>query len=504
VYWLNPRPKNLIACAALSCCLLPGINACTHNAANNPAASTAKTAHYLKWEDVHLDSLADISIESLRKRHYESVINIESRLDNTDKGLEYQRHYSSDGSSVYNTYLASYISDGNQVYTRMDIPATPPPKEGYPVMVFVHGWVGINDASEFDFGYKAGSLYSRYIDAFVDAGFIVLTPGWRGHGTINGKQAEGLEFMHAWDNGSYISPIFYAIDVLNLIDGIQTIEDIDWQNWRTEGEAPPRADTSKIHINGHSQGGDSALTVMAISGEGSSLNNAVSSGSLWSGCFGTRFAQAGIYGPMATTLQAFMSGDGTWTGSATGKDGIINQNFVFAWPPDWIGTLDTSSPEWTWQADNWKLDSVAESLNIKFSEMYDAINKNVADIDNATFNIETTETGKIAVQHDPRVSDAMYRISAYNYEKFLTEPIHFHHSDQDYYSIPEWNAALSARINAAGGSSVDNNYAGNTHSLTVSKHEWFSKKGTIEGLGTMIKRDLDLVNSTHHDKQAKH
>ena len=88
----------------------------------------------------------------------------------------------------------------------------------------------------------------------------------------------------------------------------------------------------------------------------------------------------------------------------------------------------------------------------------------------------------------------MYRISAYNYEKYLTEPILFHHSDQDYYSIPEWNAELSARINAAGGNSVDYNYPGNTHSLTVSKHEWFSKKGTIEGLGIMIKRDLDLLN----------
>ena len=152
MHWLRSLSQNLIASAALSCCVLFGINACAHNADNNP--SPVENANYHKWEDVRLDSLADISIESLRNRRYQSVINIESRLDNTDKGLEYQQHYSSDGSPVYNTYLASYSSDGNRVYSRIDIPSTAPPKEGYPVMVFMHGWVGINDAPEFDFGYK--------------------------------------------------------------------------------------------------------------------------------------------------------------------------------------------------------------------------------------------------------------------------------------------------------------------------------------------------------------
>lgn len=471
---------------------------------NGPISESPNPLQFQKWANTKIDSLADLSIEALRARHYWSTLNIETRLGNAGGDSEYNRFFSMDGSSPYDTYLASYISDGRRVYSRVDIPASPPPQDGYPVMIFVHGWVGLEAAPGFDFGYEPGSLYSRYIDAFVDAGFLVLTPGWRGHGTVKSIPAEGIDFLQVWDNGSYISPIFYAIDVLNLIEGMQSLENIDWKSPGLESNSEsPRINRDRIHVSGHSQGGDVALTVLAVSGENSTLQNAVYSGSIWSGCFGTRFAQASIYGPMADTLEAFMSGDQTWTGSAIGKDGRINPNFVFAWPPDWIGTLDTNSPEWTWQADNWKLETVAQSLNFKFSQMYDAVNKNVININNATFDIEIIESGRAIVKHDPRIIDAMYRISAYNYEKFLTEPILFHHSDQDYYSIPEWNAELSARINAAGGSSVDYTYPGNTHSLSVSEHEWFSKKGTIEGLGTMIKRDLDLVNSAHFDHEVK-
>ena len=490
----TPR-KNLARFAAIFGFAIISLGSCNSTTDPDQKSIQPKPVYFEKWADTQLESLADLSIESLRARRYGSAINIETRLGSANDDSEYNRQFSKDGTLPYNSYMASYSSDGNRIYSRVDIPASPPPVDGYPVMIFVHGWVGLKDAPEFDFGYKADSMYSRYIDAFVDAGYLALTPGWRGHGTVNDIPAEGIEFMQSWDNGSYISPIFYAIDVLNLIDGLDSIETIEWNRWGLEGNYAPRVNPDLIHVNGHSQGGDVALTVMAVSGENSSLNNAVYSGSLWSGCFGTRFAQASIYGPMATSLEAFMSGDGSWTGSALGRDNSLNANFVFAWPPDWIGTLDTQSPDWTWQADNWKLKTVSESLNIKFSEMYDAINQNVTDINGAAFSIETNESGRSVVKHDPRITDAMYHISAYNYEEFLTEPLSFHHSDQDYYSIPEWSADLSARINAIGGNSVDYNYTGNTHSLTISKHEWFSKNGTSEGLGIMIQRDLDLAGS---------
>jgi dienelactone hydrolase len=447
---------------------------------------------YQKWTDPQLDTLADLSVEALRERIYGSVVRLEKRMGAASDDSAYNRRFSEDGSPAYDTFMASYDSDGLRVYTRVDIPAAPPSAKGYPVMIFVHGWEGIDAAPDFDFGYKADSLYSRYVDAFVDAGYVVLMPGLRGHGTLDGIPADGIEFLQAWDNGSYLSPVFYAIDVLNLLDSLQTLHEVDWGKWGYPQREPLKLDTATIHLNGHSQGGDAALMAMAVSGEGSPVRNPITTGSIWSGCFGARFDQVHIYGPMATTLEAFMSGDGTWTGSAVGHDGSVNPNFVFAWPSDWIGTLDTQSPEWTWQAETWGLGGVAEALQAKFSEMYSAVNTQVADIDDASFEVITAASGNAEVRHDPRIRDAMREIGAYYREQYLTEPLLLHHSDQDYYSPPSWNADLSARINAAGGHAVDHTYTGNTHSLLVSEHGWFSKPGTVAGFDLMIEHDLEM------------
>ena len=421
----------------------------------------------------HLASLAEVSIEALRARTYVSRIQLESA-----------RHDYS--------FLASYDSDGNRIYTRIDLPVAPAPTGGYPVLIFVHGWYGREGAPTYDFLYRPDSLSERYISRYLDAGFVVISPALRGHGTVNGIAAEGIEFLDAWDNGSYISPMFYTIDVLNLLEGIMTLEDIDWP--AKEQVEKVRVDRSRINIAGYSQGGDVALTALAVSGENSTIINTLAAGSIWSGCFGTRFEQAATYGPMASTLQAFMSGDGSWSGSATGPDGSINPDFIFAYPSDWIGTVDPGSAEWAWQADTWSTPTVAEALQNKFSEMYEAVNRQVGDIHNARFEIVASESGKTTIRHDPRVETGMSGIGAYEFEEYLTEPVHFHHSDQDYYSIPRWNSGLAERINAAGGHGVDFVYPQNNHSLLASNYDWFSKGEVVEGFSYMIDRDIRLFN----------
>jgi dienelactone hydrolase len=496
------RPARLTAqAAALLCSISVFLAACDPPAPPATEATSKPGSPLRKWADPRLDSLADLSLQALRARSYGSTIDPELNLGASAAGKAYHDHFSRNRTDPYDSYVASYLSDDNRVYARIDLPKQAPPPGGFPVLIFVHGWYGRESAPGFDFMYQPESPYSRYIDAFVDAGYVVLSPALRGHGTVNGVSADGIGFLDAWDNASYLSPIFYAIDVLNLLEGVQSLDAVDWAQWGHR--EPVRIDAGRIVISGQSQGGDAALTALAVSGEGSTVRNALAAGSIWSGCFGPRLEQAEIYGPMAATLEAFMSGDGSWTGSATGRDGSVNPNFVFGWPSDWIVTVDPTSPEWTWQADTWSVATVAEVLQTRHDEMYRAVNSQVGDIDDAAFELVTTADGRVSVAHDPRIVSAMQAIDAYRHEEFLSEPLHLHHSDQDYYSIPRWNADLAARINSAGGHAADYLYPRNTHSLLVSDHRWFSPGETVAGLPYMIQRDLALFSGAAVDEARR-
>jgi dienelactone hydrolase len=431
-------------------------------------------------------SLGDLSVETLRRRDYGSTLRIVQRLDGPALSKRIAR----------GRYVAEYRSDGLRVFTRIDVPAAPMPPDGYPAVVFMHGWVSNDEAAAFDFATGADSPSARLIDAFVAAGFVVLYPGFRGYGTVDGRAAEGAEFLTTWNNASYLAPIFFAVDALNLLDGLDSLAKVDWREWGQAEARAVRIDPRRIHVGGHSQGGDVALTVLAVAGEGSRLRTAVASGSIWAGCFATRFRQLETYGPMQSTVEAFMSGDGTWNSTATGADGRVNPNFVFGWPPDSIVTVDRNSPEWTWQNDTWSVPTVAEVLRLKYAEMYATLNRHVADLGGVSVRVETAEDGRARAVHDPVVAAAMDRIGGFGYPQYLLEPLALHASDRDFYSPPEWNQDLSRRIDAAGGRSTVHVYPGNTHSLGVSPHAWFSGPGTRAGFEQMLERDIALFRAT--------
>jgi dienelactone hydrolase len=460
---------SLLAAAWLSACTVgnPGNNGRLEQPGENQP-------------DPSLASLDDLSIEALRARGYSSEIAVETRL--------------AEGSRSFgHALVASYLSDGLRLYTRIDVPAREPPPGGFPVVIFVHGWYGKEQAPSFDFFLSADSSYADYVNRYVEAGFVVLSPGLRGHGTVNGQPADGIGFLEAWDNGSYLAPMFYAVDILNLLEGIGSLESMDVS--LAGLDQPLSIDLDRISIAGHSQGGDAVLAALAVSGEGSTVRNRFFSGSIVSGCFGPRLEQAAIYGPMSNTLQAFMAGDGSWTGTAIGRDGSVNPDFVFGYPPDWIATVAPESPEWSWQAETWNVPTVARSLELKFNEMYGAVNEHVKDVSNATFRVFSDDTAGTTVVHDPRIESAMEKIGGFAYERYLTEPLHLHHSDQDYYSIPRWNRDLAQRINGAGGSSANFNYPQNDHGLGVSRFEWFSRGEVIAGFDYMMMRDIALFTS---------
>ncbi len=415
-----------------------------------------------------INSLRELSIESLKQRGYGSSLELVSS--------------DSDG------HFLAYTSDSLRLYSRLVLPDTPPPATGYPIVIYAHGWVGLEKAPSYNFGAESGSLANATIQQMRAAGFAVLIPGFRGHGTVDGVAAEGIASMAAWDNASYLSPIFYTIDTLNLIDSLEHLQQLEWPN--RADHTPFNLDA--LHIIGHSQGGDVALSAMAISGEGSRLEHAIKSGAIISGCFPDRFTQLQTYSPMQKSQQAFLSGDGSWTGSAIGKNGKSNPYFIFAYPSHWIGTVDTLSAQWTWQDDRGKQNSVNEVVLNKYQEMYTIYNRQVLDLSGLTFEITSKKDEAIRLQHDNRLPEQLKDIGAYNAEHYLKEPIAFHYSDRDYYSIPLWNKALSERINAQGGQAFHFPYPGNTHSLQLSSESWFSPQGSRAGLTQANSRNIAL------------
>ncbi|MDE0763167.1 MAG: hypothetical protein OSB20_05810 [Porticoccaceae bacterium] len=435
---------------------------------------------FARWASPTLDSLEALSIETLRQRSYAADIHIQQSIAPTRAGGGYQR------------YLGGYLSDGLAVYLRIDVPSTKPPSGGYPSVVFVHGWVGEQAAPDYDFELGTASASEAVIEAYVDAGFVVLIPGLRGHGTVSGSAAEGLEFLRAWDNRSYLSPIFYAIDVLNLIAGLESLERVDWQAWGREPRLAVRLDQARINLAGYSQGGDVALTALAVAGENSALATPIQAASIWAGCFASRSEQAALYGPMQDTAMAFTAGDGRWNGSATAADGRRNADFVFAYPSDLI--VNPSPADWTWQADSWHLPTVEASLNKTYSDMYARYRAGIADLVDIKYTLERDDEGSLVVVHAAGLAGQLEQIGGYHAAHYLTEPINLHHSDRDFYSPPAWNANLATRVNVAGGRLRDFVYPGTTHSLSVSSEAWFSPAGTVDGRATMIARDIALFS----------
>jgi hypothetical protein len=250
--------------------------------------------------------------------------------------------------------------------------------------------------------------------------------------------------------------------------------------------------SQNVNIFGHSQGGDMVLTTLAVTGENATISQTLNAGSIWAGCFLPRTEQLALYGPMGSTTEAFLSGDNTWTTNAIGKNGEVNYNFVYPYPADWIGTPDNSKNTWTWQKSTWSTVSVEVALNKKLTQMYQTFNEHVATISGASYDIKSNKQQSIKIVHDPKILMYLSSMDAFNYPQYITEKIALHHSDRDYYSPSIWNKKLATSINNIGGSAADYEYIGNTHSMVVSSHEWFSPKGSTSGFNLMMKRNIAL------------
>lgn len=90
--------------------------------------------------------------------------------------------YSQSGS--YTSYLTSYDSDGLKINALLTKPTGEQPKDGWPAIVFVHGYIPPTL-------YRTTEKYIAYVDYLARNGFVVLKIDLRGHGDSEGAAGGG-------------------------------------------------------------------------------------------------------------------------------------------------------------------------------------------------------------------------------------------------------------------------------------------------------------------------
>ncbi len=135
--------------------------------------------------------------------------------------------------NTYTSYLTSYDSDGNRVNALLNVPKLPPPPDGWPAVIFVHGYIPPER-------YQTTRSYASYLDYPSENGLVVLKIDLRGHGQSGGDPG-----------GSYYSSD-YVIDTLNAYEAL-----------KKRALVNPK----KIGLWGHSMAGNIVLRALATNPE---------------------------------------------------------------------------------------------------------------------------------------------------------------------------------------------------------------------------------------------
>lgn len=156
--------------------------------------------------------------------------------------------------SNYKRYYASYLSEGYKVYGLLTIPNSPQPEDGFPAIVFNHGYIPPAQ-------YTTEGYYVAYVDALARNNFVVFKIDFRGN-----AKSEGVS------SGTYFSSS-YMIDALSALRALQKYEAVD---------------PKRIGMWGHSMSGNLLLRAMLVSDD-------VKAGVIWAGAVYS-YADFGKYG----------------------------------------------------------------------------------------------------------------------------------------------------------------------------------------------------------------
>lgn len=157
----------------------------------------------------------EMTIPYLRERDYISSL---GALDQIETNTE------------YTTYLTSYDSDGLKINGLLTIPQGAQPRDGWPAIVFLHGYIPPKE-------YKTTEKYVDYVDYLARNGYVVFKIDLRGHGDSEGEPG-----------GGYFGSD-YVVDTLNAYAALENAEFVD-----------PKT----IGLWGHSMSGNTVLRSMVI------------------------------------------------------------------------------------------------------------------------------------------------------------------------------------------------------------------------------------------------
>ncbi len=144
--------------------------------------------------------------------------------------------------SNYSRYYVSYLSEGLKQYALLTIPQGEKPANGWPAIVFNHGYIPPRE-------YKTTERYVAYTDGFSRNGYMLIRLDYRGHDRSEGEAAGGY--------GSNA----YTIDVLNALASLRKHPDVD---------------VNRIGMWGHSMGGFITLRAMVV-------DKNIKAGVIWAG-----------------------------------------------------------------------------------------------------------------------------------------------------------------------------------------------------------------------------
>jgi dipeptidyl aminopeptidase/acylaminoacyl peptidase len=229
------------------------------------------------------ETLHPMAIESLRRREYPgSEIVIEQELAT---GSNYKR------------YIASYKSEGLNIFGLLTIPNGDGPAGGWPAIIFNHGYIQPSQ-------YVTTQKYVEYLDGFARNGYVVFKPDYRGHGNSEGDAT-----------GNYFSP-GYVVDVLNATSSVQGMSEVN---------------PEKIGMWGHSMGGNITMRNLVISDD-------IKAAVIWAGTVGS-------YDDILNNW----SRAGRWRRSAEhrhqgpGRQGFIEEYGTYSDSPEFWSSIDPYS-----------------------------------------------------------------------------------------------------------------------------------------------------------------